>query len=263
MLKKITFSPLITFFLLTLGLAANAAPEPTVHEIYLAAQAGHMAQAEAMIDEVLRAHPDSAKAHFVKSEILAREGKLAVARTELSNAERLQPDLSFTEPAALKSLKLRLSAPSMAAPAHRVTTNSFPWGMLIVGVGVVLFVIFVVRNLLGQRQAYQASPSPFGNAPVSGYPGQPYGPTGGMGGSILGGLATGAAVGAGMVAGEALARNLMGESNATAADRSPDISADNSFDPNSNMGGEDFGLGDSSSWDSSSSDFGDVGGDWS
>ena len=262
MLNKIISKIFICSLLLTTGFVTFAASEPTVHEIYLAAEAGHMAQAEAMINEVLRAHPDSAKAHFVKSELSAREGNWSLARAELSNAERLQPDLSFATPEALKSLKTRLSSPLMKSASHQVATKSFPWSLLILGVVVLLFAGMVVRYLIGQRQPVSANYSPYSNAPMSGYPGQTYGPSTGMGGSILGGLATGAAVGAGMVAGEAIARNLMGEgSHNTMVDPMNSVPADNGYD--SAMGGEDFGLSDSSSWDDSSSDFGDTGGDWS
>jgi hypothetical protein len=92
----------------------------------------------------------------------------------------------------------------------------------------------------------------------------PYGqPTGsGLGGRIMGGVATGLAVGAGVMAAEAIGRNLMGSHSAPTP--TADSLANNDFqaiDRNPDMGGQDFGINDTSSWDDgSSADAG--GGDW-
>jgi hypothetical protein len=85
-----------------------------------------------------------------------------------------------------------------------------------------------------------------------------------MGSQVMSGLATGAAVGVGMVAGEALIHRFMdGNQNAhqpLQRDFGPSIQ-DTSFD---DMGGTDFGVSDTSSWDDSSSSSGsDSGSDWS
>ncbi len=45
-----------------------------------------------MISQVLADHPSSARAHYVQAELYAREGKVALARSELSAAEELKPD---------------------------------------------------------------------------------------------------------------------------------------------------------------------------
>jgi hypothetical protein len=82
-----------------------------------------------------------------------------------------------------------------------------------------------------------------------------------MGSTILGGLATGAAIGAGMVAGEALANRVMGNHDEHTFG---DVPHSDMNDVNHDMGGNDFGLNDASSWDAGSgSDFGSGGGDWS
>ena len=78
-----------------------------------------------------------------------------------------------------------------------------------------------------------------------------------MGSGIMGGLATGAAVGVGMVAGEALVHHFMDGNN-------PGINnAPNSWGNTPNdMGGTDFGIADSSTWDDSSNIADVGGGDW-
>src|SRR5579864_2012537 len=70
------------------------AADPTMNQVYEAAAAGHLDQAQQMITQVLADHPNSAKAHFVQAELYAKEGKNALARSELGTAERLNPGLT-------------------------------------------------------------------------------------------------------------------------------------------------------------------------
>jgi len=51
---------------------ADPATDPTVHQIYEAAQAGHFDQAQQMLDQVLRDHPKSGKAHYVVAEHISQ-----------------------------------------------------------------------------------------------------------------------------------------------------------------------------------------------
>jgi uncharacterized protein len=99
----------------SLSMSVATAREPTVHEIYDAAEHGKVREAEAMVQNVLAAHPDSAKAHYVASEVYARGGKRARARAELSAAEKIDPGLSFADPKALANLRKQLGE---AATTH-------------------------------------------------------------------------------------------------------------------------------------------------
>ena len=83
---------------------AMAQQEPTMNQIYAAAQAGNIDQAQVMVQQVLVAHPKSAKAHFVQSELFARQGNVPKAREALSEAQRLAPGLPFAKPEAVTSL---------------------------------------------------------------------------------------------------------------------------------------------------------------
>ena len=56
---------------------ADAAADPTVHQIYEAAEAGRFDQAQQMMDQVLKDHPQSAKAHYVAAPLLWRAGSTA------------------------------------------------------------------------------------------------------------------------------------------------------------------------------------------
>ena len=53
---------------------AMAQSEPTMNEIYATAKAGKLDEAQKMITHVLVTHPNSAKAHFIQSELSARQG---------------------------------------------------------------------------------------------------------------------------------------------------------------------------------------------
>ena len=217
---------------------AALAQDPTIHQVYQAAEAGKFIEAQAMMDTVLRDHPKSGKAHYIQAELLAKQGKFAQAGTELATAERLAPGLPFAKPEAVEQLRA-LAARAHKAPATRAATvpeagpdlsyarttpetptgGGMPWG-LILGVGALIGLAFAwfrkkaANQPVQQRYSQTAGPAgtPGAGAAYPQYanPGTaPFGPGavppgGGIGSGIMGGLATGAALGAGMVAGQAL-----------------------------------------------------------
>ncbi len=87
----------ILFFICAAALvgAAMAQPDPTLNQVYEAAQAGRIAQAQDMMKQVLRDHPQSAKAHYVEAELLARQKLFAQAQagTRDSGVARAGPAL--------------------------------------------------------------------------------------------------------------------------------------------------------------------------
>ena len=282
---------LLVSALLGFGLAM-AQSEPTLGQIYEAAQGGRMEQAQTMMQQVLVAHPGSGKAHFVQAELFARQGKLGLARESLATAERLAPGLPSIKPESVQSLRVQLSAKPTAAPAnnaaqHRPTAvaqdsapvSSFPWGLaLALGGGAIGLAIYLTRRK--PAPVYEQQAQPYANQGASGLNGpqgfgasnavgatpmqQPSGqPAGsGLGGKIMGGVATGLAVGAGMMAAQAIGRTLTG--NHDQGGRAADTPAGNDFqsaNSNPDMGGENFGVNDAASWDDAGgADAG--GGDW-
>ena len=80
-------------------------------QIYQAATTGHLDQAQQMITEVLANHPGSAKAHWVQAELFAKEGKVNLARSEVLEAERLNPGLTEFSPKSVRELKVQLGLP--------------------------------------------------------------------------------------------------------------------------------------------------------
>jgi uncharacterized protein len=244
---------------------AGASADPTVDQIYAAAKAGHLDQAQQMITQVLADHPTSGRAHFVQAELYAREGKAALARSELAAAEQLKPGLPFANPAAVQELKaqigLRTGVMTPTVIRSEPAAARFPWGTLLIFAAViaVLFMVFRRRNTYPQ---YPAGMGPGAGTP--GYGPGGYGPApmggGGIGSGIAGGLASGLAVGAGVVAGEELAHHFLdgGRSGGVI----PPAEAGDAGFSNNDMGGSDFGMSDpGGGWDDSGG--GGGGGDWS
>jgi hypothetical protein len=257
---------LIAFVIGMVSCGLAVAGSPSVDDIYRAAQAGRLDQAQSMVQEVIAQHPKSAKAHYVAAEIYAKEGKAGVASSELQTAEQLEPGLPFARPQAVTELRNVIAMAGAApVPAHQAPGNgaSFPWGLIVMVVIAVGVIVMIIRAL-GARNAYQPATMPGQPYPANGY-GQSYGAPsgGGLGSGILGGLATGAAVGAGMVAGEELVHHFIdGDKAASAAEPSFANQAGPAIPDD--MGGADFGMTDPGSWDDgadlSSNDIG--GNDW-
>jgi hypothetical protein len=276
---------------------AMAQQEPTMNQIYAAAQSGKLDEAQVMVQQVLVAHPKSAKAHFVQSELYARQGNMPKARESLSTAEKLAPGLPFAKAEAVQALQKQLAAPrTFAVPATASATYDTPaaakssssWVVpALLAAAVIAAGYFIFRRkpaqTFDQTNGFGNGlngPQSFGNGGLQpamqpgmqgGYGQQPmYGQQGygqaagtGMGGRIMGGVATGLAVGAGVMAAEAIGRNLMGNHETGA--RAADNSSANNYEPigngNTDMGGQNFGVSDTSWDDAGSSDVG-GGGDW-
>jgi uncharacterized protein len=256
--------------------APALAGDATLDQVYQAVHAGHLNQARAMMADVLRDHPNSAKAHYVEAEILARQGHAAEAQGELDRAEQLAPGLPFVSPTSVQELRGAIAsgaarrAPALIGipPANTAAAreSTFPWGWLLI---VVIGGVIVLAIIRARRNAALAPNTGGGTAASYGAP--PMAPMGGgigsapmgsgIGSGIVGGIVTGAAVGAGMVAGEALAHDLMGRH-----DSSGDLHrADTPATPADNdLGGQDFGINDGGSWDDGGgSSIGGGGDDWS
>ena len=152
-----------------------AQAEPTMNQIYQAAQSGKLEEAQVMVQQVLISHPNSAKAHYVQAELFARQGLANRGRDALVQADKLAPGLPFAKPEAVQALRAQLaSKPGAAAnkepankafgalqPAAPVAPSSFPLGLgLALGGAAIAVVIWLLRK----------KPAPV-QAPVSAYAG--------------------------------------------------------------------------------------------
>jgi uncharacterized membrane protein YgcG len=195
----------ITLLASALALTAPVfAAEPTIHEVYVAAEAGKYAEAQAMMDQVLKAHPTSATAHFVEAELLAKQGQFESARASLAKAEQLSPGLPKVKPEAVSKLRTLLAegTKTYAAPTRNANSkgyesggyakapesSGFSWGgILIIGAGLAGFIWLATRFM--QRRQQQPGNDPYnpagynpgaapgyppGGAPGGAYPQQGY-----------------------------------------------------------------------------------------
>jgi uncharacterized protein len=259
------------------------AADPTIHQVYEAANSGHLEQAQQLMNQVLRDHPDSAKAHFVEAEISAKAANFPRAREELAKAQQLDPSGAYAEPQALAKLQREL-ARGTAVPRYqqpiRVQQEQHRSG---IGWGTILLIVagvVILWALFSRRRPPQYGYGPGGGVPpggpVGGGYGGPagYGPAGygppmgggGLGSGIVGGLASGLALGAGVAAGEELVHHWI-DKDGNRVEGPPPAGYVPPPDDNANMGGNDFGVSDSNSWgDDNSLGGGDSGGgggdDW-
>jgi uncharacterized protein len=159
------------------GVAAIAQAEPTLNQVYEAAQGGRLADAQVMMQQVLVAHPDSAKAHFVDAEIAARAGKIQRARDSLARAEKLAPGLPFAKPESVTSLRSKIASGASASPRSDsnvdrpvpqqrtsetapapASASSFPLGLGLALGGGALALVFLLRR----RKAVATNVGPAG-----------------------------------------------------------------------------------------------------
>lgn len=277
------------------GSALAAGPQdPGIPEIYQAAEAGRLNEADDMIAKVLQDHPKSAKAHFVHAELLLKEGKIAAARSALARAEELAPGLPFAKPDTVSSLRRSFEAAAVSVDKPAVGSVTRPMAtearepakavggfgifpMAVLGLVAIGFVVFLIRRARPASAPMPMAPTPSGaggyGAPsyASGYgsgmpqpaPGTPAA-GGGMG--LGGALMTGAAMGLGAVAVEQAVRHFSHPDGtpdrnvAPGANQQPAFANDLGPSPDRDLGGNDFGITDASSWDSSGGDGGGT--DW-
>jgi clan AA aspartic protease (TIGR02281 family) len=107
-------------------LSVASAPEPTMHQIYEAATTGQLDKAQKMITQVLANHPKSAKAHWVQAEVYAKANKTNMARTEVQNAERLNPGLTEISAKAVRQLKTELGLPAEGGAGSSTLETRIP-----------------------------------------------------------------------------------------------------------------------------------------
>ncbi|MDB5879414.1 MAG: hypothetical protein JWQ41_2828 [Variovorax sp.] len=264
--------------------------EPTIDEIYRAAESGRFSDADAMMARVLSAHPQSAKAHFVHAELLAKEGHRAAAKAEYVRADALEPGLPFAKPGVVENLRRTfdgVDGPTVTTPPSRsaaapvaATSAASSIGMpvkiaLALLLAMAAFLIFRRQGNRGagtagastvpQGFATQASPA---TATTAAYTPTYVTPTAtpataAPAGSGLGGaLMSGAAMGLGAVAVQQ-AVNYFGHREGTAAATPAPVQTSQPAFPNDlgpytsdDLGGNDFGITDAGSWDDGARDSG-------
>jgi uncharacterized protein len=262
-MPKNTRTYLLLFLALVCAAPVLAATDPTIAQVYDAARTGHLDQAQQMMGQVLRDHPQSAKAHYVAAELYARGGDAPLARQELDTAQKLEPGLPFVRPESVQELQKELTQPPSVQHRSRYSQarSQVPFGtvlLVLAGIGV-LWMIMRRRNPPAGLYSQYPSAVPTGGAGAMNYGGP--GVASNMGSGIAGSLASGLAVGAGVVAAEEIAHHFL-DGNRGVGNVLPDGSEAPGVAENGDMGGSNFGVSDGSSWDDGSGSIGggDIGG---
>ncbi|HZZ01375.1 tetratricopeptide repeat protein, partial [Paraburkholderia sp.] len=108
--------------LLFVSVAAFAVP--TVQQIESAMSQGNWQQADAGLSEVLQAHPNNARAHYLYSQVLDREGRSADALAQVQQAKTLDPQIRFTDPTRFAQTEARIRKNAERAGAAGGNTTS-------------------------------------------------------------------------------------------------------------------------------------------
>jgi len=255
-MKKI-YKIFLIFFLMTTVALANI---PSIHAISQTVNSGDLKQAHQMIEIVLKAHPKSAKAHYIDAQILVLQGNAQGAKHALKIARELEPNLPFVNQQNVIKLEQKI-----ASLTHTHSTSHRSWIPWIILAIALLVLYFIWKNASKRKMSYQNNPSTLANHHNQNNP-QTAQNSGGFGNGffgngIFGNIMSGLMMGAGFAAGERVVDNLMDSHDSNTDQTQTDLQNDNN-QGYSDSTENDFGIDDSSSWDDGSSFGGDdFGGD--
>jgi hypothetical protein len=126
-MKKLLAAAGVSLTLSLMLVSGAAFAVPTATQIETTIQQGNWQKADSQLNEVLKAHPDSARAHYLYAQVLDREGRPADALAQLQQAKTLDPQVRFTDPGRFAETEARLRADAArvgGGVSHR-TSNPF------------------------------------------------------------------------------------------------------------------------------------------
>ncbi|WP_299712538.1 tetratricopeptide repeat protein [Caballeronia sp.] len=104
--------------------AAAFAAVPTAGQIEQSMTQGNWSQADAQLQEVLQAHPNNAKAHYLYAQVLDREGRSSDALAQVQQARTLDPAIKFTDPSRFNAMEARIRSDANRVNSSTNTSNS-------------------------------------------------------------------------------------------------------------------------------------------
>jgi Tetratricopeptide repeat len=103
-------------FMVCAGVFAQIAiAAPNVKDVEAAVRAGNYGQAESMLADVVQAHPDSARAHYMYGQVLDHNGKPADGLAQIEQARTIDPSLKFADAARFRAVERHVQANADAA----------------------------------------------------------------------------------------------------------------------------------------------------
>ncbi|WP_158935351.1 tetratricopeptide repeat protein [Burkholderia sp. S171] len=104
--------------------ATAFAAVPTAGQIEQSMTQGNWTQADAQLQEVLQAHPNNAKAHYLYAQVLDREGRSSDALAQVQQARTLDPAIKFTDPSRFNAMEARIRSDANRVNSSTNTSNS-------------------------------------------------------------------------------------------------------------------------------------------
>lgn len=105
----------VVFMVCASVFAQIALAAPNVNDVEAAIRAGNYGQAESMLADVVQAHPESARAHYLYGQVLDHNGKPAEGLAQIEQARSIEPSLKFTDAARFRAVERHVQANADAA----------------------------------------------------------------------------------------------------------------------------------------------------
>ncbi|MEK6315296.1 MAG: tetratricopeptide repeat protein [Burkholderia gladioli] len=99
--------------------ASVFAAVPSLQQVIQSINQQNWQRADSQLSQVIAAHPDNARAHYLYGQVLDREGRPADALAAIERARSLDPTLHFTTPSAFAQTESRLRADANRASGER------------------------------------------------------------------------------------------------------------------------------------------------
>ncbi|ALK31073.1 tetratricopeptide repeat protein [Burkholderia plantarii] len=103
--------------------ASVFAAVPSLAQVEQSVNQHNWQRADAQLSQVIEAHPDSARAHYLYGQVLDREGRSADALAQIERAKSLDPSIHFTNPSAFAQTESRVRADANRAGERRSATS--------------------------------------------------------------------------------------------------------------------------------------------
>jgi len=113
--------------------------EPSFNDIQSLIEQRQYSAAEAGLVEIIKNHPQSAKAYYTMAQAQAGLGNLEKARYALDRAQGLEPSLSFADSSAVRNLRQAITPQTSKIDAVP-ESNFWTYFFILVGIGLLYFV---------------------------------------------------------------------------------------------------------------------------
>ncbi|GAB7523887.1 tetratricopeptide repeat protein [Paraburkholderia sp. 2C] len=123
------FIAFITAACVSLALVSGGAyaAVPTATQVETAIQQQNWQKAGTELQEVLNAHPDNARAHYLYAQVLDQQGRYADALKQVEQAKTLDPQVRFTDPGRFAQTEARIRSDAARAGATQTNTTHNPF----------------------------------------------------------------------------------------------------------------------------------------